>query len=241
MRALRIIAIICITAVAGCVLGILVGDYITTALHVSNMEGGRGMMVIFFCGPLGAISAGIVGLIVSLLIRQPGAIGFFKAQGMSLLVAGAIAGFLAGIFYLGSDKPPKINGKALTLDFELRVPASVKIPEQPDGMTIRASLYETRRENGYGFIDWQAIVRQPDQITIPGHADLMTHSADRSLLVSIGYDEPAPQMFDLKIPPVPRAENEIWSHWITATKRADLSPVPEPERFSLRYRVRELP
>ena len=148
---------------------------------------------------------------------------------------------LAGIFYLGSDKPPKINGKPLTLDFEPRVPASGKIPQQPDGSTIRASLYETRRENNYGFINWQAIVRQSGQITIPGHAEIVTHSADRSLLVSIGYESIAPQMFDIKIPPVPRETDEIWSQWITATKRADLSPLPEPERFSLRYRVRGLP
>src|SRR5437867_2673969 len=116
MRALRIIAIVCMTAMAGLFLGILVGDYITTALHVSNMEGGRAMMVIFFCGPLGAIGGGIVGLIVSLLIKQSGAVGFFKAQGVALLVAGAIAGFLWGIFYLGMDKPPLIDGKHLTLD-----------------------------------------------------------------------------------------------------------------------------
>ncbi len=240
MRALRIVLIVCITAVAGCFLGIFVGDYITTALHVSNMEGGRAMMVIFFCGPLGAISGGAVGLIVSLLIKQSGAVGFFKAQGISLLVAGAIAGFLWGIFYLGMDKPPLIDGKHLTLDFELRLPGSVKIPEQPDGSAIRVSLYETRNENSYGFIDWNSIVRQPDQITISGHSNLMTHSADRSLLVSVGYESSAPQMVDVKIPPRPRKQDETWSQWTTATKRGDLSPVPEAERFSIRYRVREL-
>lgn len=240
MRALRIILIVCITAVAGCFLGVVVGDYITKALHVSDMEGGRAMMVIFFCAPLGAISAGIVGLIVSLLIRQPGAVGFLKAQGVSLLVAGLIAGFLFGIFYLGMDKPPLIDGKHLALDFELRLPGSAKIPEQPDGSAIRVSLYETRNENSYGFIDWKSIVRQPDQITVSGHSDLMTHSADRSLLVSVGYESVAPQMVDLKIPSTPHKEDEAWSAWINAEKRADLSPVPEAERFAIRYRVREL-
>lgn len=233
------ILIVCITAVAGFFLGVFVGDYITTALHVSNMEGGRAMMVIFICGPLGAISGGIIGLIVSLLIKQPGAVGFFKAQGISLLFAGVIAGFLWGIFYMGMDKPPLIEGKHLTLDFELRIPASVKIPEQPDGSAIRVSLYETRNENSYGFIDWDSIVRQPDQITISGHSDLRSHSAKRSLLASVGYDSSAPQMFDVKIPPQPRKADETWSPWTKATKRGDLSPLPEAERFSIRYRVRE--
>jgi hypothetical protein len=240
MRVLRVLLIVCITAAAGLVLGAVVGDYITRALHVSEMEGGRGMMVIFICAPLGGLVGAAIGLVVSLLIRQPGAAGFFKAQGVSLLAACAIAGFLWGIFYLGMDKPPLIDGKHLTLDFELRLPASVKIPEQPDGHAIRVSLYETRNENRYGFIDWNSIVRQPDQITISGHSNLMAHSSDRSLLVSIGDESTAPQMFEVRIPPAPRKENEVWSQWITATKRGDLSPVPEPERFSLRYRVREL-
>ena len=54
---------------------------------------------------------------------------------------GAIAGIFTGIIYLGIDKPPKIDGKQLTLDFELRVPASVKIPDEPNGYALRASLY----------------------------------------------------------------------------------------------------
>lgn len=240
MRVLRVAVIVFITAAAGLVLGTVVGDYITRALHVSEMEGGRGMMVIFVCAPLGGMVGAAIGLIVSLLIKRPGAVGFFKAQGVSLLTACAIAGFLWGIFYLGSDKPPKINGKPLTLDFELRVPASVKIPEQPDGYAIRVSLYESNRQNRYSFIDWNSIVRESNQITIPGHADLMTHNASRSLMVSIGNEPSGTQFLELKIPASPRPEDEKWSGWTTATQRGDLSPVPEAERFSIRYRVREL-
>jgi hypothetical protein len=42
----------------------------------------------------------------------------------------------------------------------------------------------------------------------------------------------------LRIPPAPGKEDETWSDWIFATQRADLSPVSEPERMALRYRVR---
>ena len=37
-----------------------------------------------------------------------------------------------------------------------------------------------------------------------------------------------------------RKEDETWSQWILARQRADLSPVPEPERMAVCYRVREL-
>jgi hypothetical protein len=68
----------------------------------------------------------------------------------------------------------------------------------------------------------------------------MTHSDNRSLLASVGNEPVASQFFDVKIPAKPRKQDENWSGWIAATQRADLSPVPEAERFSLRYRVREL-
>ena len=240
MRALRIIAVVVITAIVGGVLGIVCGDPITRWFHVSEMEGGRGMMVIFFCAPLGAILASIIGLIVGIVIKRPGWPGYFRAQGLSILIVAAIAGIFTGIIYLGIDKPPKIDGKLLTLDFELRVPASVKIPDEPNGYAVRVSLYENNRQNRYGFIDWNSIVRGPDQTTIPGHAEVMTHSASRSLLASVGNEATASQFFEVKIPSAPRKQDETWSDWTMATQRADLTAIPEAERFSIRYRVREL-
>jgi len=66
---------------------------------------------------------------------------------------------------------------------------------------------------------------------------LLTHSKSRSLLASIGNAEEAAQFIELKLPPSPREEDENWSDWIVATQRADLTAVPELERFALRYRV----
>jgi MFS family permease len=240
MRIWRIVIVAFITAVVGCFLGVVAGDYITRMLHVSEMEGGRGMMVFFFCAPLGGIAGCVIGLIVAIATKRPGWSGFLFAQGIAIFIAGAIAGIFAGIIYLGSDKPPKIDGKFLTLDFELRVPASVKIPAEPDGYSIRVSLYANNRDNRYAFIDWSSIVRAPDHITIPGHADLISHSANRSLMASIGNEAGGTQFMEVNIPARPRKEDEKWSEWTTATQRGDLSPVPPAERFSIRYRVREL-
>jgi hypothetical protein len=141
---------------------------------------------------------------------------------------------------LVADKPPRIDGKRLALDFELRIPGAIKIPEQPDGYSIRVALYNNGRQDRYAFIDWSSISKQPDVTIIPGHVDLLTHSQSRSLFASIG-DEPANSQFiELKLPASPRKEDETWSDWIVATQRADLSPVPEAEHFSLRYRIRQV-
>ena len=216
MRALRIIAVVVITAIVGGVLGIVCGDPITRWFHVSEMEGGRGMMVIFFCAPLGAILASIIGLIVGIVIKRPGWSGYFRAQGLSILIVAAIAGIFTGIIYLGIDKPPKIDGRILTLISNFAFPPQLKSPTNRMDMPYVSSLYENNRQNRYGFIDWSSIARGPDQTTIPGHAELMTHSSSRSLLASVGNEETASQFFEVKIPSAPRKQDETWSDWMMA-------------------------
>src|SRR5436190_1822998 len=156
MRFLRALGIAIITAAAGMFLAVLVGDYLTRLAHIPEMEGQRGMTIIFLCAPLGILAGLIIGVVASILVRRQGVAGFFVAQGWALLVACLVAGLVFGIPYLLSDKPPRIDGKRVELQFELRVPGK---------------------------------------------------------------------------------EDEAWSDWIVATQRADLNPVPETERFSVRYRV----
>ncbi len=227
------------TAIVGCVLALFVGDYLTRLARVPEMEGQRGMTVIFLCVPLGILAGLVIGIISSILVgRRQGLAGFVIAQGWSLLIVCGLAGLLVGVPYLLSDKPPRIDGKRLELQFELRAPARFKIPDQPDGYSIRVSLYTDNREGRFAFIDWSAITKNAEHITIPGNVPLLTHSKTRSLLASIGNEPDASQFVELKIPPAPRKQDETWSEWIFATQRADLSPVPEPERFAARYRVR---
>jgi hypothetical protein len=120
----------------------------------------------------------------------------------------------------------------------LRPPATFRIPDQPDGYSIRVGLYEDNRQSQYAFIDWSEITKEAEHATVPGHLPLLTHSKTRSLLASIGNEPVESQFIELKIPPAPRKENETWSDWIFATQRADLAPIPEAERMALRYRVR---
>jgi hypothetical protein len=238
MRFLRAFLIALLTAFVGCVLAFLVGDYLTRLAHVPEMEGQRGMTIIFLCVPLGILAGLVIGIISSILVRRRGLTGFLIAQGWSLLIVCGLAGLLGGVPYLLSDKPPRIDGKRLELQFELRAPATIKIPDEPDGYSIRVSLYTDNRQSEFAFIDWQSIRKDAEHITIPGNVPLLTHSKTKSLLASIGNESGASQFIELKIPPAPRKEDETWSDWIFATQRADLSPVPEPERFAARYRVR---
>ncbi len=238
MRILRGLLIALVTAFAGSILAFFVGDYLTRLAHVPEMEGQRGMTVIFLCVPLGILAGVVIGIISSVFVRRRGLVGFVIAQGWSLLIVCGLAGLLGAVPYLLSDKPPKIDGKRLELEFELRAPASFKIPKQPDGYSIRVSLYTDNRQSDYAFIDWNSITKDGEHVTIPGKVPLLTHSKTRSLLASIGNEPVASQFVELKnLPPAPRKQDEAWSDWIFATERADLTPVSDPERFAIRYRV----
>jgi hypothetical protein len=238
MRILRGLLIALGTALAGGILAVFVGDYLTKLAHVPEMEGQRGMTVFFLCVPLGIISGLVIGVAASILVRRQGPAGFLIAQGWALLILCGIAGLLGGVPYLLSDKPPKLDGKRLDLEFELRAPATLKIPEQPDGYSIRVSLYTNNRQSRFAFIDRNSITNDAEHVIIPGKVPLLTHSKTRSLLASIGNEPVASQFVELKnLPPAPRKEDEAWSDWIVATERADLTAIPDSERFAIRYRV----
>src|SRR5262249_38519402 len=156
--------------------------------HVPEMEGQRGITVFFLCVPLGILAGLVIGIISSILVRRQGSAGFLIAQAWALLILCGIAGLVGGVPYLLSYKPPKLDGKRIELKFELRAPATFKIPEQPDGYSIRVGLYTDNRQTDYAFIDWNSITKDDEHVTIPGKVPLLTHSKTRSLLASIGNE-----------------------------------------------------
>jgi len=105
MRVIRALSIALLTAFVGCLLAFFVGDYLTRLAHMSDMEGGRGMFVVFVCAPLGILVGLVIGIVSSILVRREGVAGFFRAQGWSLLIVCGLAVLLAGVPYLLSDKP----------------------------------------------------------------------------------------------------------------------------------------
>jgi hypothetical protein len=91
------------------------------------MEGQRGMTVIFLCVLLGILAGLVIGIISSVVVRRRGLTGFFIAQDWALLIVCGLAGLLVGVPYGLSDKPPRIDGKRLDLQFG-PVPESERLP-----------------------------------------------------------------------------------------------------------------
>src|SRR4030095_12709058 len=74
MRVLRALFIALFTAFVGCVLAFFVGDYLTRLAHVPEMEGQRGMTIVFLCAPLGMLA----GFVIWIVSRRP-----LRAAGVS--------------------------------------------------------------------------------------------------------------------------------------------------------------
>ena len=237
MRVLRAIVIAFLTAIAGAVLSVVASVYLTELYHVSNLEGGRGMLIFFALAPLGLIVGFIIGLVVALRSRGTGIGGFAKAQGIALGIAIGLTAIISGILYLAADQPPKLDGKSLALEFELKIPSALKLPDQPSEQMLHASLYANNRHNRYAELDYDKIASRDGYVFVPGKASLLSQTFNRDLLVSIEGAGGASQFIKLKLRAKPRKEDEAWSVWIAATEQADLSPVPESERIAVRYRV----
>ena len=185
MRALRVIVIAFFTAIAGAVLSVVASLYLTELYHVSDFEGGRGMLILFALAPLGLIVGVIIGLVVALRSRRTGFSGFAKAQGIALGVAIGLAAVVSGVLYLAADHPPKLDGKPLALEFELKIPPALKVPAQPSEQTLHASLYANNRDNRYALLDYDKIASRDGCVFIPGKASLLSQTFNRDLFVSI--------------------------------------------------------
>jgi hypothetical protein len=237
MRVLRSLFIALLTAFAGCILAVFLGDYLTKLAHVPEMEGQRGMTVLFLCVPLGILAGLVIGIISSVVVQRRGSTGFLIAQGWALLVICGIAALLGGVTYLLSDKPPKIDGKFLTLDFEVRVPPSMQLPAEMHDYTVSVSLYTDGTQTRVAQIDPRSIKKDSTGATFSGTVPILSHAASRQLFPSIANIEHGSQFILLDLPAAPRKENEIWSGWIFATQYADETPAAGADRMSARYRI----
>ena len=237
MKALRVVAIALLTAIAGAVLSIVAALYLTELYHVSNFEGGRGMLIFFALAPLGFIVGLIIGLIVALLSRGTGFSGFAKGQGIALALTTGLAAIVSGSLYLAADHPPTLDGKSLALEFEIKIPPTLKLPAEPGVETLHASLYANGRDNRYALLHYDKIRTRDGFVFVPGRATLLSQTLNRDLLVSIESEGGASQFIKLRLRAKPTKDDEAWSDWMTATERADLRPVPEGERIAVRYRV----
>ena len=145
-----LIGVIC--AVLGTVLALVLGDAITKAYRVSNFEGQRGYAVVFLFAPAGLLLGLIIGIVAARMSQGVGRGHFFKTQGLALLVTGVVAGGVSGLALLLADRPPKLGGNELNLEFEIRIPTDQPVPKDlvAEISQALAKCFDVTRRSGSG-------------------------------------------------------------------------------------------
>lgn len=223
--------------VVGAVLTMMAGDSIIRLFRISTFEGAAGYLVVFILVPLGFLVGLLTGIVILRVNAPVGAIPILLNTGLATLATSGLLTAGYGTAYLLQDRPrpPTVDGKPLTLQFELRyrpVPG-----ENPRDELIRASLYATSKDNSYLEVDPEHLEERDGWLVVRFDSGIHSRSATR--ILSVGREAEGQQVFELPLAPVPARSDSAWSQWVSPRAPLGDSERPrDPARAcELRYRV----
>lgn len=233
---MRTLLVALLSGLLGAAAGFVGGDITTRAHHVSNMEGGRGMLVVFAIVPACIVAGIIVGVVAARLIPAPGLGGWFKAQLAAWAAVAILAGVVFGYAWMRAPRPPLLNGQELVLEFEVRMPAGRAAPDSAGKFSV---LFTSK---GYGDDRHLAILHldrlgsSEGRVVIPASAAIRTTTMQRSLVVN---DENGDYFwFDLPLRARPADGDLEWTDWWPRPGEVATADIRGNGGFQIRYRVR---
>ena len=228
MRCLPTLFVALISAIVAAVLAGYIGDVANTAHHVSNMEGGRGWLILT-CSVAGFLAGGVIGAITTRIRVKTLASALLAAVLVDLVLA-AVA---AGVAFLSADSAPKIDNHPLHLEFEVLLPPGQPLPKGgADTLTVTVAGFV---DQYYATLDQSKAAQHDARFAVPGSVPITSHNEHPALMVKLGT-EPE-QEFVLKLPGSPRREDEAWSEWVAPHYETASLPVAKEREFAVRYRV----
>jgi hypothetical protein len=232
-----VIALIC--AALGTALGLLLGGAITKAYRVSNFEGKAGYAIVFIFAPAGLLLGLIIGTATARMSGGAGTAHFFKTQGLALLITGVGLGAAGGLALLLADRPPKLGGNELNLEFEIRIPTDQPVPADLEQAEFRVSFFENDKNNRSADLAFDLVTRDSAFVTVPGTAWIGAHSLFRML--SAGFGGGDSRVFEIRLAPGPTEADTAWTDW--QGSRAPLGKYEgrTGEPYQVRYRVAPVP
>jgi hypothetical protein len=228
MRCLPSLLVALISAVAAAVLAGFISDAATTAHHVSNMEGGRGWLILI-CIALSFLVGGAIGVIATRVRVK----GFIYALVTALVADAGLAVVAGAVAMLTADSAPRIDGHRLHLEFEVMLPAGEPVPKESENtLTVMATGFI---DESYPMLHQAQATQRDGRVVVPGSMPITSHNEHRELSVRLGRDDQ--QDFELKLPPSPRKEDEAWSEWRAPHREAASLPLAKEREVAVRYRV----
>ena len=232
-----LIGVIC--AVLGTVFALFLGDAITKAYRVSNFEGQRGYAVIFLFAPAGLLLGLVIGIVAARMSVGVGAAHFFKTQGLALVYTGVVAAGAGGLALLAADRPPRLGGKELRLEFEIRIPTHQPVPEDLVKAEFQVTFYENDKNNRFADLAFDKVTRDSAFATVPGTARIGAHSTYRMLSASFAGGDS--HVFEVRLAPGPTQADTAWTEWAKTRDPLGKSEARTGERYQVRYRVAPVP
>jgi hypothetical protein len=228
VRCLPTLLVALISAIAAAVLAGFISDAATTAHHVSNMEGGRGWLILISIA-LSFLVGGAIGAVATRLRVKK----FTYALVTALLADAALAVAAGAVAMLTADSPPRIDGHRLHLEFEIMLPTGEVLPKEgEDTMTVMVTGVI---DESFPTLDQAQATQRDGRLVVPGSMPITSHTEHRELIVRLGRH--GQQDFELKLPSSPRKEDETWSEWMAPHREAASLPLAKEREVAVRYRV----
>lgn len=206
--------------------------------RVSTFEGAAGY-VMAAIAMLGAILGLIIAGVVSRFIAVDSTPGFFKGLGVSCGLVIGIAAITTVISWLLADIPPKIGGRYLNLEVEIRLPVGQTNPPtsviKDPKLTLGSVINHKQRKSEDGELRLAEARFENGRWIVPGSVRVFTMRGRRSIYSQMGSE--SVQGFLVPLPARPGKKFENWSEWEPRPRGGATWPDTNP---SYRFRVQRV-
>lgn len=234
---MRTLAIAFLTGILGAVLAVVGGEITTRAHHVSDFEGGRGMLLAFVILPAGFIVGAIIGGVAAKKWPGPGFGGFAQAQLIGWGITAALALMVFGFAWWRAPRPPQVGGEDVDLAIEVRMPEGRTLPDTTFTVLFTSQGYGDDRRNADLYLDRTSM--SDGRVVIPGLAILYNQSSRRYLVVN--DTDGKHYWFDLPLRGRPAAKDLEWTDWWPAPGQSATRDINGNGGFQIRYRLQKTP
>ena len=217
----------------------LLGSACSRWYSVSTFEGAAAYFVLAIAF-WGGVAACIIGFVTTRFIDPASGLGFIKALGTSVAIELGITGIATVLSWSLADIPPRIDGRRLMLQVELRLPVGfTNSPATQTGesrFTLGSVVRHVQRKSRDGKLKLAESHLENGRWVAPGEVLLFTMRGQRSIDFVIGGKSLGG--FLIPLPARPGKKFEQWSNWFPNPPPGQPSwPESEP---SCRFRLQQI-
>ena len=233
-----------ILSLPNAVIGLLAGAFVSNlCVRWLRIASGQGRILSYqiVWGFLGAIIGLVAGLVAAGMIRPQTTSGYWRTASLAAAAVLVLALAVIAFCRVFAHIPPKIDGRELTLQLELRVPTGL---DQTPQFLLKELYVDFLVMVPWGLATADRVKLDPakarhegSRLVIPGSIPVIT-SRGRRVFTFNAKGKPLWEELEIPLPPHPGREQLEWSGWWPATTESG-QPWPET-KLSCRFRVTKI-